>query len=229
MKRPMTLVGGIVAVVVDSIYAIFALVGIATIIKLFGTGSTMSVVMYFIPLIIILDGIIMNAIAISAFACDHDKYEKRKRLLIETIVGNIAIVAFMIYGMVLAFSIVNLFVLLGSLAASVLYIVDLCLEKDRVANATAKETPAETPRDDSAKVETPKVETQTVETKEDKSKVVKAKTDKPKEAKATTTKPKATTTKAKSVKPKATTTKAKTTKSKAQTSKTTTTKTKKTN
>lgn len=252
MKRPMTLVGGILAVVVDSIYAIFSLIGIAAIIELIGAGSIMSVVMYFVPLIIIIDGIIMNAIAISAFACDNDKYEKRKRLLIETIVGNIVIVAFMIYSMVIVFSILNLFVLLGSLAASVLYIVDLCLEKDRVAKQTALETPkTEAPKDAKVEVETAKVEPQKVETKQDKPKVAKAQTNKPKEAKATTEKPKATTTKtarpktettksktvkpkaeaakAKTTKPKATTTKAKTTKPKAQTSKTTTTKTKKTN
>ena len=151
MKRPMTLVAGILGTVFHAIYTLFTLLGISVLIAALGVASDagytdsaaglgiMFAIFTIIGLALSVTALVLSACSIGCFKADAAKYRKKRGLIITAIVFN-ALVG--IFGLI-NFSIWNIFVFLAMVAAIVLYIVDLCLEKKRVAKAEAAVAPVQ--------------------------------------------------------------------------------------
>lgn len=138
MKRPMTLTAGILATVMHSVYTIFELIVFAALIDAVagaGSGAATVVVIMGLTLALSVVSIVFNAIAITAWNKDAERFIKKRGMVITAIVFNFIVALFIIIGMIAyaAVGVVDVLLLLVCIASNVLYIVDLCLEKKRVA------------------------------------------------------------------------------------------------
>lgn len=142
MKRPMTLAAGIVATVLNALYVVLTMFSISIIIAALTSvagGETAAVATYvaivtLISLAVVVVTLVLNAVAITGYKCDAEKYRRKRGVIIAAIVFNMILTVLLIVGMAGgAVGWLDILLLIGSVAASVLYIVDLCLEKKRVA------------------------------------------------------------------------------------------------
>ena len=152
-KRPLTLTAGILGTVAAAFYTVICLlaafgVGLVTDVNnsINETPGANAVLGFVMIIMIILTAfcvvsLVLNAISISGFACTPEKYVRKRGVIITAIVFNILVALYILYSVFVSFSILNLLIGIVLVAASVLYIVDLCLEKKRVA-------PETTPNDD---------------------------------------------------------------------------------
>lgn len=149
MKRIMTLVGGIIGTVFTAIFSLIMLIGITAILAILfdlGSGSMISALFALIGLLEIALGIValvLNAMCIGKFSYTHEKYVAKRGLIITAIVFNFLLALLLIISLATQFSALTMFVFLACLATGVLYIVDMSLEKKRVAKAAATATVAE--------------------------------------------------------------------------------------
>lgn len=139
-KRVMTLIGGIVGTVFDAIFSVIMIIGIAAILDLArgAEGSGLVAVVGIMEIALGVIALILNAISISGFACDHDKYKKRLGVIIAAVVFNFLLAILLIFSLASAVTVITVLVLIASLAANVLYLVDIGLEKKRVEAANAQ-------------------------------------------------------------------------------------------
>lgn len=151
MKRIMTLIGAIIGLVFQAIYSVIMLIGIAAIFELIaaggGGGGMLVGVVGLLEIGLGLAALILNATCIGAFSWSHEKYIQKRGKIITAIVFNVLLALLM---MLALSSILPILVLIASLAAAILYIVDMCLEGKRAAAITPAEAPAteETKSDD---------------------------------------------------------------------------------
>ena len=161
MKRGLTLAGGIIGTVVNA--GIIALVSIMLVPAMFvvgaaaggSTGSStadaalgavaglagmMLVMMVIASLAFAIVALILNAVSIGAWHGDAEKYRKRRGTIITAIVFNVFV---MIYGFITFGVVYGALIAVALIAVSVFYIVDLCLENNRIAKAQAAQTPAQ--------------------------------------------------------------------------------------
>ena len=159
MKRPMTLIGGILGTVFQCFLVYEAFVLAVVFGELLGsdTGSEGVLIM---SLIIILLGacviaLVFNAITIAQWAKSPSDFKKKRGYTIAAIVLNFIIVGFALIGFSTSAQITFLAAieLIGLVAASILMIVDLCLEKKR-ANECA-ETVVEEQETEEEQIEQP--------------------------------------------------------------------------
>lgn len=140
MKRPMTLVGGILGTVANAIFAVMYVLAFSIIIEFAGSvGFATVLVVALLELAVVLVGLILSILSIVAWAKAAEAFKKKKAIIITAAVFNIlgAILGF-IAGT--AFYIVLALVLV---ATAVLFIVDVCLEGKRAAKAAAVENTEE--------------------------------------------------------------------------------------
>lgn len=163
MKRGLTLAGGIIGTVVNAVMSgLLALAAIAMLgltAGIAGSGDSAAgavagayaVVLGGIMMIMVafaVTALVLNAVAITAWNGDAAKYRKRRGVVITAIVFNLLLVLYYIYNVAVAganlIAIVESVIFILALAAtSVFYIVDLCLEKKRLAQAQPTEQPAQ--------------------------------------------------------------------------------------
>ena len=144
MKRIMTLVGAIIGVVFDAIFSLLMLIGIAALLELLDgvSGSALIGVIGILLTALGVVTLVFNAMAISVFSCDHEKYLNKRKFLITAIVMNFILALLSFIVMCVEFSAMYLLLFLASVAASVLIIVDMSLESKRVENLQPSEFPA---------------------------------------------------------------------------------------
>ena len=138
----MHLVGAIVGTVFTAIYTVIMLIGITAIFELLSAaggapGSGLLAVVSLLILVVGLLALIFNAMVIGAFSWDHEKYAKKRGKIVAAIVFNFLLALLMTLSVIGNFNMFAFLVLLASLAAAVLMIVDLALEGKRVAKAQA--------------------------------------------------------------------------------------------
>ena len=139
MKRPMTLTGAILGTVVNAILAVLYVIGLVAIMEAIAgaTGAVTFLVVAILELAVVVVGLVLSIISITAWAKDAQSFKKKKALVITAAVFNLL-------GAVLGFiagSVPYIIMALVLVASSVLFIVDVCLEGKRIAKTTA---PAET-------------------------------------------------------------------------------------
>lgn len=148
MKRVMTLVGGIIGVVFDAIYSVIMLIGIAAILDLLAgaEGSALFAVIGILETVLGIVTLILNAVTIGAYNCAHEKYAKKRGLIITAVVFNFLLALLLIISLASAVTLITILVMLASIATGVLLIVDLCLENKRVAKANANQEQQQQPQ-----------------------------------------------------------------------------------
>ncbi len=164
MKRPLALTAYLLSTISMAIYVLLYLIGT---IKIFTWADGFNFSIIFILLITAIFGVTLalNAASISTFKASPEKYKKKKATAVTAIVFNFITVlllfislvamsssvgAFLIFPIVAlilndAFIAIVVIVLVCVLAASILAIVDLCLENKRVAPAQPAAQPATAP------------------------------------------------------------------------------------
>lgn len=137
MKRVMTLVAGLLGLVFDAIFSVFMIIGLVAVMDMLGgeKGSATFAIIAILEIALGVVSLILNAVSISAFACSAEKYRKKRGLIITTIVFNFLLALLLLLTVFTSASLVTVLVLIASIVAVVLYIVDLCLEGKRVAKA----------------------------------------------------------------------------------------------
>ena len=150
MKRIMTLVGAIVATVFHALFSLILLLGLALVIEALKVidGEFLGAFVAIIMLVLTAVGIvtlIFTAIAMSAFSCDHEKYTKKRGLLLTAVVLNFVVAVFAFIVLCTNFSATYLLWFLASVAGGTLILVDICLEGKRVAKLQAEQQASEQP------------------------------------------------------------------------------------
>lgn len=170
MKRPLTLTAGILGIVSHAVILVFSLINLIMGIALLGEGASAGAdanilasagivmfVMFAVAIVIGILGLIFNILSVKTWNKDAEVYKAKKGKTICAIVFNFLgiIAVFLVMNIILA-----ILLMLVLIAAGVLAIVDVCLEKKRVpasAEATVEttvEATAETPKSDlEAKIE----------------------------------------------------------------------------
>lgn len=143
MKRPMTLVGFIVASVFLSIDAILELVSLPAFFDIIASGYASQIidiiVLTFISLTLIILALIFNIICIPKWSCTAVEYADKKGFMITTIVFNFAIILIMFISIIRNLSygayvpVMALLLIMALTATNVLVLIDRSLEKKRVA------------------------------------------------------------------------------------------------
>ena len=141
MKRPMTLIGGILGTVVNAILAVVMLIGSVLALEIVGAvgaqaGYATITVIFIISIVMFVIALVMSIISITAWAKDVDDYKKKKGILITSIIFNFISAIFAILtgtalGIVLGIIVI---------AAAVLLIVDIALEVHRIPTETIEPT-----------------------------------------------------------------------------------------
>ena len=139
MKRIMSLVGAIIGIVFDAIFSLIMLIGITALLDLLSGsyGSGLIAVVGILLLALGVVGLIFNILVVGAFTWDHDKYVKKRAIVITAAVLNFVTAVFALITLCTAFTAFYLLWFLTSVAAGVLIIVDLCLEGKRFAQLQA--------------------------------------------------------------------------------------------
>ena len=149
MKRVMNLIGTIIGTVFDAIYTVIMLLGVTLILQALGMvnesvegAEGLSAIVGILMLLVVIFGVValaLNAACIGAYSWKHEKYVKKRGVLIAAIVFNVLLGLLVILSSTEVFAIL---VFIASLAAATLIIVDMCLEGKRVAKMQAAEAPA---------------------------------------------------------------------------------------
>ena len=138
MKRILTLLAGIVGTVFQAIWSLLMLIGIAAIFEILsgadveGTGLLAIIALLEIALGVV--ALVLNAVSITGFSCTAEKYSKKKGLIITATVFNFLLALLLLISTFSSPNAINILVMIASVVAGVLYIVDMCLEKKRLAN-----------------------------------------------------------------------------------------------
>lgn len=145
MKRVMTLVGSIIGVVFDAIFSLIMLIGITAILEMLdgATGSIVFAIVGILALSLGVVALVFNAMSIGAFSCSPEKFAQKRKFLITAIVLNFVLALLLLISLCGTFNAFNMIVFLASIAAAVLIIVDLSIERGRVEKLQPVETPAE--------------------------------------------------------------------------------------
>lgn len=139
MKRPMTLIGGILGTVVQCLLVYEAFTLMVLFGELLGSSTDDSVVMVMAITILLLGtsvvALIFNAVAIAAWAKPANLYKKNRGYIITAVVLNFIIVVLSLIGFSSNGAITSVagLEILALIAAGVLFIVDLSIEGKRVA------------------------------------------------------------------------------------------------
>ena len=144
MKRIMTLVGSIIGTVFDGIFSLIMLIGITAILDILGSamGGTFVAVIGLLLLALGVVGLVFNILMITLFTCNHEKYVKKRSIVITAAVMNFVLALFAFITICTTFNGFYFMWFLASVAAGVLIIVDLCMESKRVAQLQPAEQPA---------------------------------------------------------------------------------------
>lgn len=148
MKRVGTLIASILIAVMDAVEIIASIISILVVIGLLsdlsGSGMSVALPVVFIQVLLViflLVGLILTCCTFKCFNATPEEYAKRKKVLIASMVFNFLIAILLFYGAASAEGATDIVVSILSgivfVAGNVLYIVDLALEKKRVAKLTA--------------------------------------------------------------------------------------------
>ncbi|MBO5394891.1 MAG: hypothetical protein J6A28_03195 [Clostridia bacterium] len=133
MKRPMTLIGAILGTVVSAVISVLMAIGLVAILDLAAGAEGVATVMVvgILELAVFVVALVMNIVAITAWAKDAAGFKKKKAILITAVIFNFiaAIIGF------IAATVGYIVMALVLIAAAVLFIVDVALEGKRVAAA----------------------------------------------------------------------------------------------
>ena len=137
IKRPMTLVAGILGTVAQGIVSILMAIGLVTILDFAGGADGTATLLFvgILELAVFVVGLVMSIISITAWAKNPEGFKKKKGIMITAIV-------FDFIGAIIGFIVGSLFYILFALvliAAAVLHIVDISIENSRVKKATPVE------------------------------------------------------------------------------------------
>lgn len=154
MKRAFTLVAGILAASVLTIFAMILVFGFAS--TNFETKTVFDIVLLIVTSIMTVVTLVLNAMAIYTAFASHEDYDKKGTQLVATIVFNFVIALLFITELVggVSVSAMMLFVMafLAIVASNVFYILDFCLENKRFGAAIEKAC-KENPQDVYAQLE----------------------------------------------------------------------------
>ena len=141
MKRPLTLTGGLLGIVSHAVILIFSLINIIAAIAVLGAGSsagasasslaavgTLMFVFLAIAIVIGIIGLVFNIISITTWNKDAEIFKAKKGKTITALVFNFLGIIAVFLVMNVIFAVIMMLVLI---AAAVLQIVDVCLEKKR--------------------------------------------------------------------------------------------------
>ena len=159
MKRPMTLTASILGTVMHSVYSIIELYVLILLLDYAGgvNGSGIVMVSTAIALALSIIALVFNAISIAAWNKSQDNFKKKRKFVITAIVFNFIVILFIIIGLLMSGSlaVLDIITLIVLIAANVLFIVDLAIEKKRFAQPeeVAVEAVAAPKSDIEAKIE----------------------------------------------------------------------------
>ena len=138
MKRPMTLTASILGTVMHALYTISELIMFALVIDLMGgssvdSSSTIVIVAMVIAMLLSIVSLVFNALSIPSWNKSPAIFRKKRGLVITAIVFNfIVVLLILISCFTSAVGVLDVILMLVIVASSVLYIVDLSIEKKRV-------------------------------------------------------------------------------------------------
>ena len=142
MRRPFTLVAGILGTVIFSIFSILLVAELTTIDYFFITVG--EIIMLTIFSLFEITSLILNAISISAYENSNEVYNKKRPLLLTTIVFNFIVAALffatMSFGSDTSTIILFLILIFALIAVNVFYILDLSLENKKQNDFACEET-----------------------------------------------------------------------------------------
>ncbi len=135
----------ILGTVFDAIFSVIMLIGLTAILEVAegATGTATFTVVAIITIALGVIALVFNAICISGFSCKPETYRKKRGLIITAVVFNFLLALILLITVFNSPQVINILVLLSSIAAGVLLIVDLALENKRVAKLQAAEQPQE--------------------------------------------------------------------------------------
>lgn len=137
-KRALTLTGGILGTIVTAVITVLLTIaalgtlGLTATVGYAAAGVVLGVIML-IFVAFSVTALVLNAVSITAWNGDAQKYAKRRPVIITAVVFNLLLVLYFIYNMAVAgpnaVAIVESIIFIVGLAlASIFYIVDLCNE-----------------------------------------------------------------------------------------------------
>ena len=142
MKRPLSLVGFIVATAVLGIDLMFEFIGLAV---LLGLGGFLWVFIGLIGIAFVIVALVFNAISISSWNKKPENY--KKGFVLATVIINFALVLFLIIGLALGSTAILMSILLihALVATNVLVLIDLSkANKEITLNMETTDTSVET-------------------------------------------------------------------------------------
>lgn len=125
MKRVCTLIGGIFSGLYDVICIIYLFMSIPNI-KYYNYESS-TIIYVYIDIVIVAITLLFNILSITAFYCSHEKYRRKKGIIITAIVFNLIATGLNFNPT----SIVLLLLIIVSFITIILYSIDLGLERKR--------------------------------------------------------------------------------------------------
>lgn len=173
MKRVFSLVAGITGVFASVIAIVLSLINAfdlqSVLSSLNGFGVSVDTTGYYVLLVaIMLFGVvtlILNAVCINSFNCDVDKFKKKTKSIITAIVFDFITLVLMLVLVIVLQSTVNtaigIILMLIYLTSGAFFVVDLCLEDNRIAKQSLKTntTSVVTPMQHTSAVKTNEIKT----------------------------------------------------------------------
>lgn len=152
MRRVKTLTAGILATVTQAIFSIIMLVALFLIVDLISMGATGvegTIVLMAILTAVVLTTLVLSIVAIPAWAKDAVGFKKKKALIITAVVFNFVVVLYQLISLVTAApaagTIILYVILMGmSIAANVLWLIDLAQEGRKVNQPVSAAPAAQT-------------------------------------------------------------------------------------
>lgn len=138
MKRALTLTGGILGIVGDSIFALLLLIGLVAVGRFFG----FLIIIPIIFLLLAIAGLILSIFVTISYKKEPALFKKRYGVIITSIVFNFVISLYLMITMFNTFGVYVFlyFILFGVvLTSAILNLVDICRENGRVKKMETKE------------------------------------------------------------------------------------------
>ena len=144
MKRPLTLVGFILATVFLGIDTILELISLPTLLNVINSGYASSamgvIILTFVLIVFIILALIFNIICIPKWSLSVGAFAGKKGFIITTIVFNFIIVGLVLISFIIgAITVMAILLLLTLTTANILILVDMAAEKNRVIAAAQSE------------------------------------------------------------------------------------------
>ena len=144
MKRPMTLVAFIISTVflgIDAVVDLLAILNYVDIVTRWGGNLLItSLIISILLFSVVVVAIIFNAMSISAWNKNKERFKKKKSQIITAIVFNFIVILFALITLIVTATPVAFFVLIlfALVATNVLAFVDMGIEKNRIEKSDSQ-------------------------------------------------------------------------------------------